>query len=68
MFPHRNLLTSFSLNPALPNGNICSRLGKISIQEKGIVEKISYERCTYGSVDNRSLFGGKNVSGSNGLS
>ena len=42
-------------NPLLPNGNICSRIVNISILKKRIMEKNSYERHGYESVDNESL-------------
>ena len=46
-----------SINPLLAHGNICSlHFIKISIIEtEGIIEKISYERLAYVSVDDWSL-------------
>ena len=44
------------INPLLPNGTICSRIVKISFLKKlGIIEKISYERRDYETVDEKSL-------------
>ena len=44
-------------NSLLVNGTICSLIVKISFFKiKGIIEKISYERCAYESVDENSLY------------
>ena len=44
-----------TLNLLLPNDNNCSRIVKISIFKKRIIEKITYDRRVYKSVDDTSL-------------
>ena len=45
------------IDPLLPDGSICYRIFKISISKtKGNMEKFSYERRSYKSVDDRCLF------------
>ena len=55
IFFHLNRnLNKLTINPLLPNGNICSRIVKISLK-KVIIENIFYERHVYESVDDECL-------------
>ena len=48
------ILFSFFISPLKPNGN--NNVVKISFfKREGIMEKISYERFVYESVDDKSL-------------
>ena len=55
-YKQKSEIATFSINPFPPSVPIWHHLVKLSISIlEGIIKKISYERCDYESVDEKSL-------------